>query len=466
MDSSTGPTSSSTSVHHYHRRQKDKIVVIMGATGCGKTKLSIDLGTRFQSEIINSDKMQVYRGLDITTNKIPIHDRLGVVHHLLGVFDPEDGEVGPSEFRLTAGLAISDIVSRQKLPLIVGGSNSFIHALVVDRFNPELDVFGGASVSTQLRYKCCFIWVDVSLPLLCDYLCKRVDEMLDLGMFEELLEYFRRKDPANQPGLRKAIGVPEFDQYFKNHPPGQRKGVGEVGPTESGRDGGLHGGNEGENGVVKYQKEQEEVDGGLGERCVGAKHEDCEPLLGGTSPQSSIMEPVVEYYEQCQRHNYRVSDNIMNPTRNKTIIYIADACLEPSSCNETIQLLSTLIRLRLSIRKPRISWPWQKLTGLSSSRNDENAKQGQESEGVNFTTSNKGLKAVVGDDKESSCGVDDISPVLKPPKNPYFADTPLFNPHSVDFFCSPRPVYRYPDSGYASPSMANSIPPPVHERAT
>ncbi|KAJ9163342.1 hypothetical protein P3X46_023019 [Hevea brasiliensis] len=108
----------------------------------------------------------------------------------------------------------------------------------------------------------------------------------------------------------------------------------------------------------------------------------------------------------------------------------------------------------------------QKLTGLSSSRNDENAKQGQESEGVNFTTSNKGLKAVVGDDKESSCGVDDISPVLKPPKNPYFADTPLFTPHSVDFFCSPRPVYRYPDSGYASPSMANSIPPPVHERAT
>ncbi|KAJ9163343.1 hypothetical protein P3X46_023020 [Hevea brasiliensis] len=221
MDSSTGPTSSSsTSVHHYHRRQKDKIVVIMGATGCGKTKLSIDLGTSFQSEIINSDKMQVYRGLDITTNKIPIHDRLGVVHHLLGVFDPEDGEVGPSEFRLTAGLAISDIVSRQKLPLIVGGSNSFIHALVVDRFNPELDVFGGASVSTQLRYKCCFIWVDVSLPLLCDYLCKRVDEMLDLGMFEELLEHFRRKDPANQPGLRKAIGVPEFDRYFKNHPPG------------------------------------------------------------------------------------------------------------------------------------------------------------------------------------------------------------------------------------------------------
>lgn len=227
MDSSAAPSSSSsssTSGYHYRRRQKDKIVVIMGATGCGKSKLSIDLGTRFQSEIINSDKMQIYKGLDITTNKIPFQDRLGVPHHLLGVFDPEDGELGPSEFRLTAGLAISDIVSRQKLPLVVGGSNSFIHALVVDRFNPELDVFSGASVSTRLRYECCFIWVDVSLPLLCDYLCKRVDEMLDSGMFEELSEYRRWKDPMSQPGLLKAIGVPEFDRYFKKYPPGTGEG--------------------------------------------------------------------------------------------------------------------------------------------------------------------------------------------------------------------------------------------------
>ncbi|OAY31328.1 adenylate isopentenyltransferase [Manihot esculenta] len=222
MDSSDRPISTLSL-----RRQKDKILVIMGATGCGKSKLSIDLATRFQAEIINSDKMQVYKGLDITTNKIPIHERNGVAHHLLGVFDPLDGEVSASEFRLTAGLAISDILSRQKLPMVVGGSNSFIHALVVDRFNPDLDVFGGASnpVSTQLRYNCCFVWVDVSLPVLEDYLCYRVDEMLESGMPEELSEYYRWEDPASQPGLRKAIGVPEFERYFKRYPPG-RAGAG------------------------------------------------------------------------------------------------------------------------------------------------------------------------------------------------------------------------------------------------
>jgi predicted GTPase len=55
--------------HNHHNKDKDKIVVIMGATGTGKSKLSIDLATLFKAEIINSDKMQVYKGLDITTNK-------------------------------------------------------------------------------------------------------------------------------------------------------------------------------------------------------------------------------------------------------------------------------------------------------------------------------------------------------------------------------------------------------------
>ncbi|KAF5745259.1 hypothetical protein HS088_TW07G00842 [Tripterygium wilfordii] len=214
MDSSISPV-----------RRKDKILVLMGATGTGKSSLSIDLATLFPSEIINSDKMQVYNGLDITTNKISIPDRCNVPHHLLGEIDPEEGEFIPSNFRSLAGFYISGIVSRGKLPLIVGGSNSFIHALVVDQFNADEDVFStgwnSKSISTEFRYNCCFIWVDVSFPVLCDYLAKRVDEMLDLGMFEELAEFYnpgRVKTPT-ETGLRKAIGVPEFDRYFSKYPP-------------------------------------------------------------------------------------------------------------------------------------------------------------------------------------------------------------------------------------------------------
>ncbi|XP_031256236.1 adenylate isopentenyltransferase-like [Pistacia vera] len=212
---------------HRHYRKKDKIVVIMGATGTGKSRLSVDLATRyFPSEIINSDKMQVYKGLDITTNKISLHERQNIPHHFLGEFDSQDGELTPLEFRHLAHLTISDIVSRKRTPFIVGGSNSFIYSLLVQEYNPRFDALDAFnSVSSSLRYNCCFLWVDSSLPVLYEYLDKRVDEMFETGMFEELEEYFRESEElkycvnsVSRSGLRKAIGLPEFERYFREYP--------------------------------------------------------------------------------------------------------------------------------------------------------------------------------------------------------------------------------------------------------
>lgn len=229
----------SSAAAHRRLRRRAKVVVIMGATGCGKSRLSIDLASLFPSEVINSDKMQVYRGLDITTNKITPAERHGVPHHLLGSYDPDDGEMTPSLYRSLGHAAISDIDSRGNLPLLVGGSNSFIHALLVERFDPETDVFGGLGMpaSPELRYDCCFLWVDVSLPVLEEYLSKRVDDMLDMGMFDELARYYDpdRTDPGGRTGLRKAIGVPEFDRYFKKYPP-RGVGQGDAWQQEEGRD--------------------------------------------------------------------------------------------------------------------------------------------------------------------------------------------------------------------------------------
>ncbi|KAF8399117.1 hypothetical protein HHK36_014982 [Tetracentron sinense] len=203
-------------------RQKDKIIVIMGATGTGKSRLSIELATQFPSEVVNSDKMQVYKGLDITTNKIPMHDRLGVPHHLFDEFDSLDGELTPAQFRLVASSAVASISTRSRLPLLVGGSNSFIHALVVDRFNYNSDVFDGLhSISSELRYNCCFLWVDVQFAVLSKYLSRRVDEMIDSGMFHELAAFYESDSVEDRVGIRKAIGVPEFDRFFRSFPPGE-----------------------------------------------------------------------------------------------------------------------------------------------------------------------------------------------------------------------------------------------------
>ncbi|KAL6577660.1 hypothetical protein OROMI_009988 [Orobanche minor] len=209
-------------------RRHKKIVVIMGPTGCGKSKLSVDLASRFfpSSEIINSDKIQIYRGLDITTNKMPLPERKNVPHHLLGDFDASESrpEFTALDFRTAASSAISQIASRRKTPFLVGGSNSFVYALLAKTLDPDWGAVFDETNSEddsvfckELRYSCCFIWVDVSKPVLKEYLSKRVDEMLDSGMFEELAQYFASNDldPPSQCGLNKAIGVPEFARYFK-----------------------------------------------------------------------------------------------------------------------------------------------------------------------------------------------------------------------------------------------------------
>lgn len=99
---------------------------------------------------------------------------------------------------------------------------------MVERFDPESNVFDAESppllmISSELRYRCCFLWVDVSFPVLSDYLLKRVDDMLDSGMVDELAQFFDPDETENRTGLRKAIGVPEFDRYFKEYPPGSKE---------------------------------------------------------------------------------------------------------------------------------------------------------------------------------------------------------------------------------------------------
>ncbi|KAK9115950.1 hypothetical protein Sjap_014897 [Stephania japonica] len=176
-------------------KENNKIVVIMGSTGVGKSKLSIELATSFPSEIINCDKMQVYTGLDVTTNKLTPREQLGVPHHLLAHVDPAvSGELSNANFRVAATSTTSQILSRGRIPIAVGGP-----------------------LSPALRYDCCFIWVDVELPLLFDYLGLRLDDMINGGMFDELAEFYNQYETYTSApeGLRKSIGVPEFEDYFR-----------------------------------------------------------------------------------------------------------------------------------------------------------------------------------------------------------------------------------------------------------
>nr|XP_043639884.1 adenylate isopentenyltransferase 5, chloroplastic-like [Erigeron canadensis] len=180
--------------------QKPLVVFIMGATGTGKSRLSVDIAAEYSGEIINCDKMQVYKGLDIVTNKIQEHEMKGVKHHLLGEFDP-NSDFTALDFCNRALMVIEKLVGSGKLPVIVGGSNSFIEALVEDP-------------CFRSKYECRFLWIDVCLPVLFSHVHQRVDLMVDAGLVDEVRAVF---DPMADygRGISKSIGVPELKEYFQ-----------------------------------------------------------------------------------------------------------------------------------------------------------------------------------------------------------------------------------------------------------
>ncbi|NKQ38881.1 MAG: tRNA (adenosine(37)-N6)-dimethylallyltransferase MiaA [Methanosarcinales archaeon] len=106
-----------------------KIIVILGPTGSGKTKISIDLAKKFNGEIVSADSRQVYRFLDIGTDKIAKEKMDGIVHHLLDVASPKR-IFSVVQYQKKALNAIKNIHKRDKIPFIVGGSGFYIQSIV------------------------------------------------------------------------------------------------------------------------------------------------------------------------------------------------------------------------------------------------------------------------------------------------------------------------------------------------
>ena len=108
------------------------IVALVGATASGKTGLSLDLAERLGGEVVNTDAMQVYRGMDVGTAKLPEAERRGIAHHLLDVLDVTESAT-VALFQEWARDAVADIRGRGATPVLVGGSALYTRA-IIDRF--------------------------------------------------------------------------------------------------------------------------------------------------------------------------------------------------------------------------------------------------------------------------------------------------------------------------------------------
>ncbi len=110
----------------------DWLVVITGPTAVGKTDISIDVARQLDGEIVSCDSMQVYKYMDIGTAKPGVLERKAVPHHLIDVVTPDE-EFNVARFQELAEAAVSDITSRGRVPVLVGGTGLYIKA-VVDGF--------------------------------------------------------------------------------------------------------------------------------------------------------------------------------------------------------------------------------------------------------------------------------------------------------------------------------------------
>ncbi len=109
--------------------QKEKLVVILGPTASGKTKLAVMLAKKFNGEIVSADSRQVYKGMDIATGKASKKEMREVPHHLIDIINPNE-KFNAALYKKLAIKKIKEIHKKGKLPFLVGGTGLYIQAVV------------------------------------------------------------------------------------------------------------------------------------------------------------------------------------------------------------------------------------------------------------------------------------------------------------------------------------------------
>ena len=238
----------------------DKVLVLTGPTGVGKTKLSIYLAKKYNGEIISGDSIQVYKGMNILSAKIKEGEKEGVPHHLIDILDINE-DCNVYLFQQLVRSKIKEITERGHLPIIVGGTGLYLIASLYDynffetsdentyddlsddevykllevkdpleasKLHPHnrkrvvraLNIIESSGKTKQeindaqehkLKYDALFICLTKDREQLYEDINKRVDIMFEEGLVDEV-KYLETLNPSRN--ARQAIGYKEFLPYF------------------------------------------------------------------------------------------------------------------------------------------------------------------------------------------------------------------------------------------------------------
>lgn len=247
-----------------------KVVVVVGPTGVGKTKMGVALAKYFDGEVISGDSMQIYKLMNIGTAKVTTEEMEDIPHHLIDIKNPKEN-YSVKEFQEEVRLKIDEISARQKLPIIVGGTGLYIKATLYDyvfsesqidhqeyiekyknysneglyEFLKKIDLESAASLhpnnrqrvlraiaiyeSTgtkksdllakqehKLLYDVKFIGLTLPRDVLYKRINERVDSMMNQGLLQEI-EMLMKMNLSPELQSMKAIGYKEWFAYYQGN---------------------------------------------------------------------------------------------------------------------------------------------------------------------------------------------------------------------------------------------------------
>ena len=117
---------------------KPKVIVIVGPTASGKTALSIELAKRINGEIVSCDSMQIYKDMDIGSAKPTLEEMQGIKHYMIDIVKPDE-RFSVAEYKKQAEKAIEEILSKGKIPIVIGGTGLYADSLIYSIEYPEIE---------------------------------------------------------------------------------------------------------------------------------------------------------------------------------------------------------------------------------------------------------------------------------------------------------------------------------------